>query len=86
MNLSAEDTFTTPVVVAGNTKFNVVVSGTFTGTISLQARRTEIDEWITLDTMTGPDIKVGELATAFYVRAGFLTGDYSSGSADVVVA
>ncbi len=85
MQLSAADTFTTPVLKQRSVGFDVGISGTFSGTITIQARKLEADDWIDIGSTDVPDVFTGEHATAWFVRAGFKAGDYTSGTAEVEV-
>lgn len=82
--LSSADAYTPAVQVQGFRGWDVLVSGTFTGTISIQLSKDNAT-WHTIDTSDAPVIKTGTPASMWFVRAGFATGDYTSGTAEVEV-
>lgn len=82
--LSAANTYTTPVLKQGNSGFDVLVTGTFVGTITVQISKDNTN-WYDVDTLSSAGVLAGLLGTAWYVRAGFKTGAYTSGSATVEV-
>lgn len=83
-SLSSANSFTTPVLLQAGDGFDVVVQGTFSGTITAQISKNQ-SAWIDVDTLTIPGILTGALGSAWYVRAGFKAGQYTSGTADVEV-
>lgn len=82
--LSSANSFTTPTLRQGDTGFDVVVSGTFSGTITVQISKDQ-STWSDIETTTTTGVLTGKLGTAWYVRAGFKTGNYTSGTANVEV-
>ncbi|MEM9976621.1 MAG: hypothetical protein AAF808_03235 [Cyanobacteria bacterium P01_D01_bin.2] len=84
--ITGADQFSTPVLKQGG-GFDVAIDGTFEGTITVQVSKLTGAEarWMHAADTTKPDILTSELAAAWYVRAGFKSGDYTSGSAWVEV-
>lgn len=83
-SLTAANTYTTPVLLQGGDGFDVVVQGTFSGTITAQISKDQ-SAWIDVDTLNGAGILTGSLGSAWYVRAGFKLSAYTSGTANVEV-
>lgn len=83
-SLSAANTFTSPVLRQGGVGFDVTVSGTFSGTVSVQISKDQTT-WMSVDSLTAAGVLSGLLGTAWYIRAGFETGAYTSGTAVVDV-
>jgi glycerol-3-phosphate acyltransferase PlsY len=83
-NLSAANTYTTPVLRQGGVGFDVVIAGTFSGTITVQVSKDQTI-WYDVQTSTSPTVLAGLLGSAWFVRAGFKTGQFSSGVASVGV-
>lgn len=91
--LTGEDQFTDYIRVTGTTtaftrNFTVTISGTFSGTLTLQRAFGTPSAWIDVKTYTGAttdtltDPYENEIV---YYRVGFKTGDYTSGSADAEI-
>jgi hypothetical protein len=80
--LSAQNTFTDPVFIIGD--FNLSISGTFSGTVTVQ-RSTDGTTWRDVDTWTIPVEEVGYDPMKNFYRAGFKTGQYTSGSATILL-
>jgi len=80
--LSAQNTFTDPIHIIGD--FNLSISGTFSGTVTVQ-RSTDGTTWRDVDTWTIPVEEVGYDPIKNYYRAGFKTGQYTSGSATILL-
>jgi hypothetical protein len=80
--LSAANTFTDPVLIIGD--FNLSISGTFSGTVTVQ-RSTDGTIWRDVDTWTIPAEEVGYDPMKNYYRAGFKIGNYTSGSATILL-
>lgn len=85
MLISTENTFTTPVLRQSATAFDVAVSGTFVGTVTIQLSRDGSTDWIDIGSTTEPTVQSADFNASWFVRAGFKTGDYTSGSAKVEV-
>lgn len=83
-SLTAANTYTTPVLLQAGDGFDVVVQGTFVGTITAQISKNQ-STWVDVDTLATAGILTGSLGSAWYIRAGFKTGAYTSGTADVEV-
>lgn len=85
--IAAADTYTDWVdvpVINGNSTFNLVISGTWAGTASVQQKRSgEGDATaVTIKTYTANDAEKGDLGSGgLSVRAGFESGNYTSGTA-----
>jgi hypothetical protein len=60
------------------------VSGTFVGTITVQGSKDKVN-WFDIDTVTEATFKTGRTASPWFIRAGFKTGEFTSGTAEVVV-
>lgn len=91
--LAANDTYTNPIVVNGiqdERQFNVVITGTFVGTLTLQRSVGAPGQWIdTPKTWTGPDTyndTDGLDNQTIYYRVGFKPADYTSGTATVTIS
>ena len=82
--LSSENSFTPSVLKQGDVGFDVVVSGTFAGTITVQISK-DNSNWIDIETISTRTVLTGLLGTAWYIRAGLKTGSYTSGTANVEV-
>jgi hypothetical protein len=90
-DISAENTFTDAIQVFGF--FNLDVSGTWAGTITVQRKFPEDDNWrdvgsgifessdATVFERIGQEV---ELGTRY--RAGFKTGEYTNGTASVRIS
>lgn len=66
----------------------ICASGTFTGTLSIQAKFKDETNWrdIGEPTQTAPFSLVRKLPTTMDVRCGFAAGNYTSGTASVAIA
>lgn len=90
-NLSADNTFTEPVFVTGTDGarvVDIVRSGTWSGTLTLQRSVGDIGNWVDVKTYTtnGTDAyNDGFDNSDIYYRVGFKTGDYTSGTAEIVL-
>lgn len=89
-NISAEDNFTDPIKVtgAGDARiFNVVISGTFTATVTIQYSVGEPGSWVDLATTyavpTTTTIDDGLDNQIVYYRIGVKSGDFTSDTAVV---
>ena len=89
-NISAQDTFTNPIRVNGvgaARAFGVIISGTFSGTVTLQYSVGEPGSWVdttptyTAETSTSYNDALDN--QVIYYRIGIKTGDYVSGTATV---
>ena len=84
--LTAENTFTDAIAIIG--QFNVSISGTFSGTVTLQRKFSDETDWFDINSWTaafeGWDEEPSSRSTIPEIvtyRLGFKTGDFSSGSA-----
>jgi hypothetical protein len=82
--LSAANTFAPAVNKQAKVGYSISIIGTFVGTITLQRSKDGIT-WVDFASYTVPAELDGEFGTQYYVRAGFKTGGWTSGSADVYV-
>lgn len=79
-NIATANTFSDPVKIIGN--FNLSVSGTFTGTLTVQRSRDRIT-WLDADAFTTVTEAVGYDPELNWYRVGAKTGELASGSIDV---
>lgn len=75
--IAAANTFSTPVQLSGD--FNLSVSGTFSGTLTVQRSRDK-STWLDVDTFTSPAEEVGYDPEYNWYRVGCKTGQLASGS------
>ena len=78
-SITAQNTFTDAVTLQGH--FNLVISGTWTGTVTFQSSFDGGSNWVDSDSFTTNIHEIGlvpEDDTAVY-RCGVKTGDYGSG-------
>jgi hypothetical protein len=84
-SLTAANTFTTPVRVLGEA--NIWISGTWAGTITLQATYDDGATWIDVQNYTANAIDVlYEPEVGITYRLGFKAGAYTSGTAVVRIS
>ncbi|WP_027684326.1 hypothetical protein [Rhizobium leguminosarum] len=83
--LTAQNTFCPAVLKQEKRGYSVSISGTFVGKITVQRSPDDGVTWFDIASYTAPAELDGEFGTAFKVRAGFKTGDFTSGSAVVNV-
>jgi len=84
MDISAQNTFTPSVVVSRDRSFDILVAGSFAGTVTVQVSHDDTT-WYDIKSYTVPTFETGDLGSTWYVRAGVKTGDYTSGTATVEV-
>lgn len=84
MNLSAADSFTDPILKQPKEGVGISVSGVFSGTVTIQRSR-DGTTWRDWATTTGAKEFDFESYSAHYWRAGFKTGQFTSGTAEVEV-
>lgn len=82
MNISAANTFTTPVLVQGGETFDISISGTFVATVVVQRSKDAVS-WLDVESFTAAAEKTGVSGSAWYYRLGVKTGGYTSGTAVV---
>lgn len=88
-SLNGEDQFTEAIRVTGvedDRKFNISVTGTWSGTVTLQRSVGEPGAWTDVETYTGNTSKTfddGFDNQIIYYRLGIGAGDYTSGTAQV---
>lgn len=81
-DVSAENTFSDGLYVVGD--FNLSISGTFVGTITVQRSFDQGSTWRDVDTFTAPIETAGSDPEPVVVyRAGIKTGEYTSGTASI---
>lgn len=88
--ITAENAFTDflPVTNPNRNFFSIKVDGTFSATVSVQYKRPgEVDSAAVDDdeTFTAPFIKNGVLNGHWLVRAGVKTGNFTSGTVNIVI-
>ena len=82
VSLSAQNTFTDPLPLFGD--FNLSLSGTWVGTVTLQRTFDEGTTWLDVADYTANIEDRGfEPESGVQYRAGFKTGEYTSGTAVV---
>jgi hypothetical protein len=79
MNIIAQNTFTSPVLVQGGEIFDVTISGTFVATVTVQRSKDSV-AWVDVESFTAPVEKAGVSGSAWYFRVGVKTGAYTSGT------
>ena len=83
-SLTAANTFCTSVIIKGD--FNVSVSGTWAGTVTVQ-RSFDNSTWVDVEAFTANFERIGlEPETTVYYRVGFKTAEYTSGTATVRIS
>jgi hypothetical protein len=83
-NISSENTFTIPVPMYG--EIDLSIAGTFEGTLTLQRSFDGGNNWRNVDTFTtSTETYFYEPKYDVYYRIGFKTGDYSSGTAEIII-
>ena len=84
-SLTAQNTFTAPLKVLGEA--NVWISGTWAGTLTLQASYDAGGTWLDVQTYTANGIDIlYEPEVGVCCRIGFKTGQYTSGTAVVRIS
>ena len=80
--ISAQNTFTAPVVLLGG--FSLSISGTWAGTVTIQRSFDEGSTWLDVQTYTANIEDTGSEPRGNTVyRVGIKTGNYTSGTANV---
>ena len=85
MNIATENTFTAPKFVPSGSGFDLTIGGSFTGDITVEFSKDGTTNWIAADVQSNEGVFSGRPSRDWYVRAGFRTGDYTSGSAEIEV-
>jgi len=81
-DVDAENTFSDGLYVVGD--FNLSISGTFVGTVTVQRSFDQGSTWRDVDTFTAPIETAGSDPEPVVVyRAGIKTGEYTSGTASI---
>jgi len=84
-SLSAADTFCDNVKIFGN--FNVSISGTWAGTVTVQRSFDNGSTWVDVEAFTANAEKRGEEGEFdIRYRAGFKAGEYTSGASAVRIS
>lgn len=82
-DIDAENTFTDGIQLFGH--FNLSISGTFSANVTVQ-RSYDNSTWLDVDTFTSASEEVGYEPQEMYYRVGVKTGDYTSGTASVLLS
>ena len=82
-SVSAEDTWSDTLEVLND--FDLSVSGTFAGTVTVQRSFDGGSTWRDVDTFTSPIETCGFQASFSNYRVGIASGDYTSGTAVVTL-
>ena len=80
-SISAQNTFTDALELFGH--FNLSISGTFVGTVTVQRSFDGGSTWVDVDTFTSTTETYGFDPMQVHYRAGIKTGAYTSGTAVV---
>lgn len=80
-SISAQDTWTSALEIKGS--FDLSISGTFSGTVTVQRSFDGGSSWAAVDTFSGPIETYGVQPHFANYRVGIATGDYTSGTAVV---
>jgi hypothetical protein len=80
MNITAQNTFTTPVLIQAENEFDISISGTFVATVVLQRSKDGSTNWMDVDSFTAPAEKTGRAGSAWFFRVGVKTGGFTSGT------
>ncbi|MER9195275.1 hypothetical protein NKI13_18530 [Mesorhizobium australicum] len=83
MQITAANTFTTPILIQPGNSFDITVSGTFVATVVLQRSKDGSTNWLDVASFTAPAEQTGSAGSAWYFRIGVKTGGYTSGTAVV---
>lgn len=83
-SITAENTFSDPIQISG--KFNLSISGTFVGTVTVQRKRLNESTYRDVESYTTETEANGEVIGKWDVRVGIKTGDYTSGTAVVSIS
>ena len=79
--ITAADSFTDPVRLTGF--FNLSITGTFVGTVTVQRSFDEAVTWRDVDTFTKPTEDYGMEPEVCWYRVGVKAGEFTSGSIGV---
>lgn len=82
MQITAANTFTTPVLIQPGNTFDISISGTFVATVVLQ-RSKDQTTWLDVASFTAPSEQTGSAGSAWYFRLGVKTGGFTSGPVSV---
>jgi hypothetical protein len=81
-SLSEADTWCGPLLLSPG-GFDFFVWGDFVGTVTLQASPNEGQDWVPVKTYTEASVDLGQVSREGLYRAGFASGDYTSGTANI---
>lgn len=82
--ITAENTFCTPVYIVGHG--TLILSGTFTANVNLQASPNGVDGWVpTGDAYSSPGVNTFTDFTGQYYRAGVPSGGFTSGTVNLTL-
>lgn len=79
MQITAANTFTTPVLIQPGNSFDISISGTFVATVVLQRSKDQTN-WLDVASFTAAAEQTGSAGSAWYFRLGVKTGGYTSGT------
>ena len=82
-SITAENQFTDSIKLSG--PFDLSISGTFVATITVQ-RSYDNSTWRDVDTFTSPSEEYGFQPEIAWYRAGVKTGNFTSGTAVLLIA
>lgn len=89
-DITAQNTFTDPIVVGEGQYIDVAVAGTFTATVTVQRRRSDYNAnaWNDMPTAytSATQVTLGPIGTNWEYRIGVKTGNFTSGTAIVALA
>lgn len=83
MDISAANSFSTPVLIQAKNDFDISISGTFVATVVLQRSKDGVTNWRDVSTFTAATEQTGSAGSAWFYRLGIKTGGYTSGIATV---
>jgi len=84
-SINAANQFTDPIAFAAGAVFDVSVSGVFVGTVTLQRSFDGGLTWVDVQTYQAPYEDQGTGTNATLYRIGFKPGQYTSGTANVLL-
>ena len=86
-DIDAENTFTDSIQVDAGASFIFSLSDTWVGTVTLQKSYDKGTTWLDYYTATSnTSVEITEVGDGVYFRAGFKTGDYTSGTANMLLS
>lgn len=89
-SITAQNTFTDPIVVGEGDYIDVAIAGTFSATVTVQRRRSDYNSnaWNDMPTTytAATQTVIGPVASNWEYRIGVKTGDFTSGTAIVALS